>query len=511
MIRDKFIDLFLVLETKDERTLEQLKDEFDRVNELIVKIEDLKSACRRGTSERDRYAGTVKNLKKKVRRLETLMSRLSETPRQRRLTEGGLAGHLSHLYENWDLTFNDIMEVFRLSAEGELEEVTEKVDGMNLFISWDMEQGVLKAARNNTHIKQGGLDAEGLASKFAGRGPVHDAFVNGFNVLEDAIGNFDPSTKRDIFGPNADIWYSIEAMFTDAPNTIVYDRNNIVFHIAGSSRFDKETGKPTDDDITKQFNTLSNAVKDIQNKLNKESWSIVTPAFMNLQKLADDSHLNKAISLLNKLMAEYGLNNSDSLGFYIKTRLHVDVMNSLRLAQSTSEDMKLKEEVVNKIMGEKGSRNIREIMKSISDESVAKQVKEMVDNSKSYLDECVQPLEEIIRDFSVEVLRGLKSSFMIDDDKEVKRLQKEVQTAIDVISTSGYEEAIDILKKQMKRLKSVEDISSAMEGIVFRYKGHTYKYTGSFAVANQILGLFKFGRGKVPPLNAVLNKTNENI
>ena len=32
------------------------------------------------------------------------------------------------------------------------------------------------------------------------------------------------------------------------------------------------------------------------------------------------------------------------------------------------------------------------------------------------------------------------------------------------------------------------------EGLVFFYKGNTYKLTGTFAPLNQILGIFKFGR-----------------
>jgi hypothetical protein len=46
----------------------------------------------------------------------------------------------------------------------------------------------------------------------------------------------------------------------------------------------------------------------------------------------------------------------------------------------------------------------------------------------------------------------------------------------------------------MGKLKSVENITSPMEGVVFIYKGNAYKFTGSFAAANQILGLFKYGR-----------------
>jgi hypothetical protein len=49
----------------------------------------------------------------------------------------------------------------------------------------------------------------------------------------------------------------------------------------------------------------------------------------------------------------------------------------------------------------------------------------------------------------------------------------------------------------MEKLKSLENITSPVEGVVFIYKGNAYKFTGSFAAANQILGLFKYSRVKV--------------
>lgn len=508
-MKDKFIDLFLMLEKKDERTYEQLDDEFKRVEELIQKLEDMKNACRRGTSERDRYAGALKNLKKKMRRLETLMSRLGESRRSRRgksvLSEGGLGGHINHLYENWNLTFNDIMEVFRLSARGELEEVSEKVDGMNLFISWSMQDGVLKAARNNSHIKQGGLNAEGLANKFEGRGQIHDAFVNAFNVLESAIERLDPSTRSKIFGSDADVWYSIEVMFVDAPNVIVYDKNNVVFHRAGSARFDKTTGKPTSDDISEQFETLTASIKSIQDELNQESWNIVTPTVMNLRKLTDDEHLNSAISQINDLMSEYGLNNGDTIGFYIKVRLSMDVLNDVKLADSLADDLSIKEDVIVKMMGDKSAKNIRDILKSVKDDAAREAIKDIINNSAQHIKTCTAPLETIIREFSIEVLRGLESAFIIDNDAEIQRIRKQLHTAIDAISSSGQEDAMNTLKSQMSRLKDIDSIASAMEGIVFTYKGHTYKYTGDFAVANQILGLFRYGRGGVPKISTALS------
>jgi len=57
-----------------------------------------------------------------------------------------------------------------------------------------------------------------------------------------------------------------------------------------------------------------------------------------------------------------------------------------------------------------------------------------------------------------------------------------------------------ILKRQMTKLRSAENVDAAAEGFVFDYDGVTYKFTGNFAPMNQILGLFKYGRGNVPPL-----------
>jgi hypothetical protein len=76
-------------------------------------------------------------------------------------------------------------------------------------------------------------------------------------------------------------------------------------------------------------------------------------------------------------------------------------------------------------------------------------------------------------------------------------LQGEVQNAISAIEASGDETAMSVLATQMEKLKSVSNITSPVEGIVFLYKGNAYKFTGSFASCGQILGLFKYGRGSI--------------
>ena len=70
------------------------------------------------------------------------------------LLEVGVAGHMNHLYDNGDLTFGKLKEIFTAASNGELEG-TEKTDGQNLYISYSVKEGKAKAARNKGNIKAG--------------------------------------------------------------------------------------------------------------------------------------------------------------------------------------------------------------------------------------------------------------------------------------------------------------------------------------------------------------------
>ena len=68
------------------------------------------------------------------------------------ITEGGVAGHMNHLYDNPDLTFREMKQVFQAASNGELKG-TEKTDGQNLQLSYDIQTSSARAARNKGNIK----------------------------------------------------------------------------------------------------------------------------------------------------------------------------------------------------------------------------------------------------------------------------------------------------------------------------------------------------------------------
>ena len=52
---------------------------------------------------------------------------------------GGAYGHMSHPFDDKDLTFKDLKNIIDMGLGGQLnreDNVTEKLDGQNLMISW---------------------------------------------------------------------------------------------------------------------------------------------------------------------------------------------------------------------------------------------------------------------------------------------------------------------------------------------------------------------------------------
>jgi hypothetical protein len=156
----------------------------------------------------------------------------------------------------------------------------------------------------------------------------------------------------------------------------------------------------------------------------------------------------------------------------------------------------------------------RQIVKAIDQPELKEKVVSLIKSYPQYFKKFIFPLESVIHRFAIEILRAVQSAYIVaagGNEKEVARLQALVGKAIDTIQGSGSEEAMEIIKAQLEKLSKIEDdgsigdvdlsmISSAAEGIVFDYDGHTYKFTGGFAPANQILGLFKYGRKGIPAM-----------
>jgi hypothetical protein len=106
----------------------------------------------------------------------------------------------------------------------------------------------------------------------------------------------------------------------------------------------------------------------------------------------------------------------------------------------------------------------------------------------------MKPFEELFFEVGAEILKNVKGFMAANPDKSVQNMKKKLDAAIKDVQSGGDIKKLNKLKVQLDRLNSIGGTSAIVpsEGIVFKYKGKTYKFTGAFAPVNQIAGLMTF-------------------
>ena len=400
---------------------------------------------------------------------------------------GGVAGHMDHLYENRELTFGKIKEILNAASNGELT-AEEKVDGQNLFLSYSIPEGKAKGARNKGNLKSGGLDGAGLAQKFAGRGGLTEAFTGGFSTFEKAVEALSDQEKKRIFGPNANIWYNAEVMDPGSKNVILYDDKTLKIHDVGHFVFNRETGEkqPIPEGT---LETLDDAFDRMKKRLHGDDFNLARQAKIELQKLEDDTALEKAIGGIDSEMKSEGLKDNSTILDYMVKRLSNGIDTDL--------PKNLKDEIIFYILKLPKNIGLKALKKGLNKQDL-QDLTQIITSQKMLLKQAIEPLEMIIHDFTVELLKGLKSIFIADNDKEVARLKTELAEAVKDITSVGAEnpEAMAIMQQHLNKIKDFTNITTPVEAVVFDYDGHTYKFAGNYAPINQILGMFRYGNLK---------------
>ena len=397
---------------------------------------------------------------------------------------GGVAGHMAHLSEDLDLTFNEIVSILSKVASADIKNATEKVDGQNLFLT--VANGEIRTARNNGDVKKGGMSTDAYISKWKGH-PAENAFTNGFKAISAALRKLNPETLEDIFS-NGQRYVNMEIMYPKNPNIISYSAPNIVLH--GLQYFgDQES--PQEQSLAKEkFNSLVKAVDGETQNVGEEDWSINGPKIVALKKLADGTALDNVVSKIQSFASPVGMNAK--LGDYVAT-----------VVEKYTEQIGLPNNVTEQVLmlmldpEEAKSRGITVVK---AKKGLPKELQTVVSklgsktNSRKYISSVLRPLEIAISDFAIEVLRGVKSFFVDEHDDEVQRMQDELQQSIVYLKnlqSSGDEKMGELVDKQLAKLGKIENLASSLEGVVFEYppgSDRIYKLTGAFAMANQIIG-----------------------
>ena len=106
----------------------------------------------------------------------------------------------------------------------------------------------------------------------------------------------------------------------------------------------------------------------------------------------------------------------------------------------------------------------------------------------------LRKFEDIFLGVGADVLSFMSSALTVNPDKALRTMKSELDKTVKAVQKSGDVKKIEKLRMELERLAAVggKDKIVPNEGIVFTYKGGTYKLTGTFASLNQILGLMYF-------------------
>ena len=406
------------------------------------------------------------------------------------IKEGGLGGHMNHLYDDPDLSFGEMKQIFIAAASGKLEG-TQKVDGQNIFLSYSLARGQAIAARNKTHLKAGGMGAAELAKFFDGRGSLQKAFMDGFQAFEEAVSSFSEEEIAGAFGQDGEIYYSAEVIEPANANVIDYDEQVLNIHRSGHGKVDRETANVTatdkDPEMQKSSAVLDAAISKVENAKQSNNFRVQRGSIEKLQSVLDGEHAQRAISKLDSIVG----GDAETVGEYVVKKLKPIVQKNVDLPKDKQNML------IQKILGAKGV-NKREIKKGLDEKDQAA-VEQLISQSKIMLKQIIKPIEMVVHDFAVDALQGMQSIFMLGaQDGKVQNLRDKVAAEIKAIEAGGDEASMGKLKAQLEKMKyaekGLEGITTAAEGFVFDFNGKTYKLTGNYAPINQILGILRYVR-----------------
>ena len=407
------------------------------------------------------------------------------------LLMGGAAGHMSHPFDDNHLTFGDFKNIINMSLEGKLsreDNVTEKLDGQNLMISY--VDGELRGARNKGHLKMFGktsLNVAGMKSVFSGRGDIEKAFVGSMKDLENAIGKLSDKQKEKVFG-NGSKWMNLEIMYPATANVIDYDVSELFFH--GSVEVNEDGTVKSQ--VTDSARMLEGMIRQANANIQKR-FKVSKPVVLNLPKVQDFSKKKKYfLSKLRKLQTIYRLKDNDTLGMHNEMYWREYIFNGAKqhkykIPRNILEALVIRWAYFNK--------SFRLDKKSIKHEKFlgwAKGVDKFDHKKLSY--ENIKPLELLFLELGAEILKNLEGFLAVNPKKAVQKIKKDLKSAISGLRTSKDIKKIDLLKKNLNKINSIGGTQAIVpsEGLVFKYKGKMYKFTGAFAPVNQIVGALKF-------------------
>lgn len=457
----------------------------------VMSASDVRTVLRKSELTIDDYSFLKQAIGASRSQVDNLIPLFEQYVGESILLEGGAGGHMAHPYEDRTITFTQMEEMIDLALSGELSkhEVTEKVDGQNLFGS--IINGQLRLARNKGNIKNKGaasMSISDMSKKWKDKPEVAQAFVDGSKTLEAQLLKLSSDDLIEIFD-NGRNWINFEVIWSVNKNVLDYDRDVIIMH---------NVNVIDDDGNGAGINAA--AQKSLFTKIDQFRSSQVSkvspPIMMKIGK--DNDFTNKKKGLVAKLSAfrsKQKIGKQATLGQWMDRFWE----NKIRLLESKlghNLSVDTRKKIVRRLTDFDKSYKLTQMRKDIGYEPLFNSITELDNNSAEVSKGATMPLELLFLELGVEVLKNVETFLTANPDKTLDSLRKDISSKISQIKSSKNIEDLEKMRISLKKIQAIGGLDKIVpsEGIVFKFNGKTYKLTGLFAPINQLLGLGRFER-----------------
>lgn len=425
------------------------------------------------------------------------------------LFEGGVAGHMQHPYEIEDWTFKDLKNLITDIFAGRITDVTEKLDGQNLFASVDTNGNTI-FARSEKQLFESPwyLDDVKYNPKWIGNPKVQHAFTNAATTVDKIFSNI--PNKVDFFnyddradGVRYRDWANLEIIDTQNFNVIPYAESKISFHsfhtacvdyqerdAISNDNYDKRYDTFECPDNEEKMNVLDRAIK----KTNHTAFSAqITPKIIFKKIDNGNAKAEKYIREIDKILGDGNMGDLATIEDY-KEEQFIRALEGTRMSFIDNEVLT---GIIQKwIHNEKGIRmtDLYKMKLSTGDCMSPVQKKEFQDFVKTdlpnILKRIMKPLDRIFIKLGNEVLKSVKGLENAGHETDVIRtLRREMNDIATSVAQSDDVNKKRKLQSALERLANVNNELNSTEGIIFKYNGRLMKLTGSFAPLNQLFGM----------------------
>ena len=407
------------------------------------------------------------------------------------LTEGGAGGHMPHPYEHHSLTFGDMKEIVSRALGGYLdleEAVTEKTDGQNIQMTW--KNGQIGFARNKGTIINPMTTAE-LQAKFDNRGPISEAFGNAGEDLQEAFNGISADTLADIF-KNGRVFANMEIIYPATKNVIAYETAVLQFH--NLVEYD-EAGNIVETNAS-GGGTVQQIIQEANAHLQK-TFKIIPPQKIKIGRIENFEDQQAAfIAEIDQLRNLHNLKDTD-----LVTEYHKAWWGDIITTKAKEFAYAIPQDILNILIyrwafNDK-STSITVLKKQITNPEFLTWVIEFdKQDFKRYQKQNMEPFETIFLRLGAVVLKNAENFLAVNPSNAVQEIKTELAQLSRELAQTNDIKTLDKLKVELGRIQRLGGFEAIVpsEGIVFTYRGITYKLTGAFAPVNQILGVLKYSR-----------------